>query len=87
MPRIISDPFFRQLHARIIEEVNKRVDALVQGGSIVRGDKGLLLDPVNTATKYQVDVAVIKTYQDIIELGFEIDREVFGVKHNNDGDD
>jgi len=85
-PRV-TDPFFKKLHIRLLEEIDKRASSLINGGAFVRGDKGLLVDPINTASKYEKDVAVIKAYQDIIELGLEIDREMFGTKHIEDGDD
>lgn len=87
MARVISDPFFRQLNARLQGEIENRIYALTEGGSSVHGDRGLLLDPVNTAIKYKEDIAIIKTYRDVIELCFEIDREVFGTKHTEEGDD
>lgn len=83
----ITDPFFKQLYTRLVEELDNRVVSLSENGAAVRGDQGLLLDPFNTAMKYQIDVAVIKAYRDVIELGFEIDRENHGGKANKDNGD
>lgn len=80
----ITDPFFRQFYNRLVEELDKRIHALAEGGASVRGVEGILLDPVNTAMKYEKDTAVIQAYKDIIELGLEIDREMFGTKRVGD---
>ena len=88
MARAPVDPFFKKLHERLFEEVTNRIHALAESGASVRSNEGLLLDPVNTAIKYEKDVAVIRAYQEVIALCFELDRETFGGKYNNeDGDD
>lgn len=86
MPRAPVDPFFKKLHERLFEEVTKRIEKLADSGASVRSNEGLLLDPVNTAIKYQTDVAVIRAYQEVIALCFEIDRETFGGRYNNEDD-
>lgn len=88
MARRIIDPFFRNLHKRLEEAINDRMVKITEGGSSVRGMEGILIDPFNTTLMYEKDVAVIKAYQEVINLGYEIDREMFGTKHSeDDGDD
>lgn len=85
-PRL-TDPFFRVLYTRLSEEIENRRQVLAGGGSSVRGENGLLLDPVNTAIKYERDVATIEAYNQVLRLGLQIDRELFGTKHNEDDGD
>ena len=87
MARRITDPFFRKLHERLESAIRDRIVKMTEGGSSVRGMEGILIDPFNTTLMYEKDVAVIKAYQDIVNLCYEIDREVFGTKHiEDDGD-
>lgn len=83
----IIDPFFKKLHARLEDAIRDRIEKIANGGSSVRSVEGILIDPFNTTLMYGKDVAVIQTYQDIINLCYEIDREEFGAKHTEDGDE
>ncbi len=85
MPNI-SDPFFRQLYAKIAEELDNRVNALARGGALVLGENTGL--DVNTiALKYQSQVSYIEALQAVIELGVEIDHERYGKRTSLDGDE
>lgn len=81
MPNI-SDPFFRKLHEQLLEMRNDRIGAIIDGRSNVNSNEGLLIDPVNTTIKYNKDLAVLQTLDDVIELGLKLDYEIFGTRQN-----
>lgn len=81
MPNI-TDPFFVKLFEQLQEMRNDRIGAIIDGRSNVRGNEGLTLDAINTAIKYNKDVAVIETLNEVIELGLRIDYEQFGTRQN-----
>lgn len=59
---------------------------IAAGGSLTLG-KDAEVDVQATAMKYKGDTAYIKALQAVIELGFEIDREIYGTKNTDNGDD
>lgn len=82
----IIDPFFRQLYNRIVEDLDSRVNALARGSALVLGEK-TGLDPNTIAMKYQAVVAHIAALQEVIDLGIEIDRERYGTKTKQFGEE
>jgi len=83
----ISDPFFRQLYSRLEEDLQARKEILSNGGSTIRGASGMLVDVANTALRYSESVAYIQALQKVIDLGIEIDQQIYGTASSqNDGD-
>lgn len=83
----ITDPFFRQLYSKLAEELENRKVMIASGGSLTLGE-GAGVDIAATAMKYKGDVSYIEALQFVIELGFDIDREIYGTrKAQVDGDD
>jgi len=83
MPSNISDPFFRQLHQRLAEEIENRAEAIINGSLVCVGN-GIDL----TGIKYREAVAYIQALQQVIELGLQIDHDRYGGPRNkNDGED
>lgn len=81
----ISDPFFKQLYARLADELDSRVDALARGSALIP-TSGLGLDAITTALKYQEAVSYIAALQAVMELGLQFDKERYGRRPTN-GDD
>lgn len=84
---VVTDPFFRALYTKLVEDLDNRVTSLARGGALILG-ANTGLDAVTTAMKYQAAVSYIEALQAVIDVGLEIDRERYGVKtKNNDGED
>jgi hypothetical protein len=81
----ITDPFFKQLYFRLIEEVDKRAHVLIDGGAFSFSEKGTI-DIDATALKYQKDVSYIEALQQVIQLGLQIDHERYDGKRGTDND-
>ena len=84
--RLSTDPFFRQLHQRLAEEIDNRTNVLASGGALAFNEKGSR-DPISTAMKYQADVSYIEALRSVIELGFEMDHERYGTKKKTEDDE
>ena len=69
----ITDPFFSKLYARLEEESDKRINSLANGSALAG-------DAFNTSAKYQEQVSYLQAIKDIIELCYELDREIYGVR-------
>lgn len=83
----IQDPFFKQLYKRLDEELQNRVHVISSGGSKVSNASGMLVDVANTALKYSADVSYIQALQLVIDLGLEIDKQIYGSTQSEHGDD
>lgn len=82
----ISDPFFRNMYQRLAEELENRKHVLAGGSALSIGEDGRI-DAIATALKYKGDVVYIECLQAVIELGLGLDREQYGGRKQNDGDD
>ena len=82
----ISDPFFRQLALKLIEEIDNRSASLVDGGALIHGTIGI--DAAATAVRYQGQVSYIEALKFALDLGAELDKNQYrGRTPINDGDD
>jgi hypothetical protein len=81
----ITDPLFRQLYNRLMEEIDKRGSVLISGGALGLSEKGFGVDAVATALSYQKAVAYIEALQSVIGLMVEIDTERY--KRKKEGDE
>lgn len=81
----ITDPFFRELYNRLIEEIDSRVSTLASGGAFTHG--GIGIDAIATALNYQKQVAHIAALQQVIALGVELDHDRYGKRGVNTEDD
>ena len=82
----LTDPFFRQLYNKLVEEIDSRVNALARGSALTLGEK-IGVDINATAMNYQKAVSYIEALQSVIELGIELDHERYGRKTTDDGDE
>lgn len=82
----ITDPFFKQLHKRLSEELDKRTHAIASGNSLTHGSNGVLSVEA-TAMRYNSDVSYVQALVDILEMGVSIDKEIYGSQKPVDGDD
>jgi hypothetical protein len=80
-PNIIS-PFFRQLYNILVEDIENRSQALIDGGCINIGD-GLDI----TGIKYRESIAYIQALKQVIQLGLQLDHDQYGIRNKNDGED
>ena len=80
----IIDPFFRALYQKIAEEIDNRASTLVSGGALIHGNIGI--DATATAIRYQAAVSYIEALQAIQNLGLEMDKERYGKRSIEDGD-
>ena len=78
----ITDPFFRRLHAKLVEELQSRINALASGSALTLG-KDVGVDAVATAINYTKAITYIETIQQVIDLGVELDHEQYGGKRPN----
>lgn len=81
----ISDPFFRNLYARLEEELGDRVNSLASGSALILG-ANTGIDAVSTAMKYQAAISYIQALQQVMQLGLEIDKERYK-RPSNDGEE
>lgn len=81
----IVDPFFRNLYAKLIEEIDGRGNALIRGSALIQGS-GMGVNTTETAMNYQKAVSYIEALQFVIELGIQLDHERYGTRTTN-GDD
>lgn len=89
MPNL-TGPEYRQIYEHLDEMRAQRVQALSDGSAFVRGDKGMLIDAVNTTVKYAQDLKVIETLEDVLGVIVNLDHERYGSQNKqriNDGDD
>lgn len=73
----ITDPFFKKLYTKLVEEIDSRVNTLARGSALILG-QNTGLDVATTAMKYQSQVSYIEALQAVIELGIELDHERYG---------
>lgn len=78
----ITDPFFKKLYNRLVEDLDNRVNSLAKGSALTIGEKGSV-DIEATAMKYQAAVAHIDALQQVIELGIEIDHDHYGKREKD----
>jgi hypothetical protein len=83
MAVILTDPFFRQLYTKLVEEIEKRSDLLISGGALMHNN-GIGVDPTATAMKYQEAVSYIRALNDIIELGISLEHDRYGNRSEGD---
>lgn len=87
MNSVPQDPFFRKLYSKLAEELDDRVNSLARGSALVIGDR-IGVDAINTAMNYQKAVSYIEALQSVIELGCQMDRDMYGIRKNQtDGED
>ena len=86
MTSLPTDPFFRQLYNRLAEEIDSRGSALIRGAALTFGE-GVGVDAMTTAMNYQKQVSYIQALQDIIELGLQFDKDRYGSRTTDDGDE
>ena len=79
----ITDPFFRTLYQRLVEEIDKRSAVLVDGGSLTFSDKGVI-DINATAMKYQKDISYLEALHQVLNLGIQLDHDQYGVRTKED---
>lgn len=84
MPSII-DPFFKSLYTKIAEEIDNRSTSLLSGGALIHG--GIGIDAIATAVKYQAAISYIEALQFVLEVGQDLDKERYGKRSSNDGED
>lgn len=79
---IITDPFFKGLYHKLVEEIDNRVNALASGSALTLG-KDVGIDAVATAINYQKAISYIEALQQVIQLGIELDHERYGGRDKN----
>lgn len=81
----ITDPFFKKLYSKLVEEIDSRVSVLANGSALT-STSGVGIDAVSTAIKYQESVTYIAALQAVVELGIQIDNDHYGNRNKEDGD-
>ena len=87
MAHNITDPLFRILYNRLLEEIDKRGSVLISGGALGISEKGFGIDAIATAMNYQKAVSYIEALQSVIDVVVEIDHDRYGGKRNEDNGD
>jgi hypothetical protein len=74
----IIDPFFRRLHARLVEEIDNRMIALARGTAFaIDGGR-------TTAENYSFQVGALEALGRVIEVCQELEHEQYGNRPKTD---
>lgn len=75
VPSNLQDPFHRELHAKLQEHLEARVNRLVSGGAAQTES-----DFASTAEKYAAQVSYIQALREVIQICDDLEQDRFGRK-------
>lgn len=75
----LIDPFHRSLHARLTEEINKRVTALAQGSAAKTLDSGSTV-----AENYAAQTSYIQALVSVLDVCEELEQERYGARKKDE---